>query len=373
MPKKKRPKVNLAPSIKPKSGELEQLFMTDQDIEQSAGLQLLAIRVDAIQPDRGQPRKTFVDETLADLSESIRQDGVIQPIEVAEIQPGHYLIVHGERRWRAAKMAGLQTIPAIVRRRDYDEVTRFVRQLVENMQREDLNDVDRAKSMKRLKMLMEEELARAKEENISRKEPWGKTITWAKVAERLGYSRQRVSQLTNVLKLDEVIQEDIREGQISERETRVYQGLRPSQQRALHRERQAGTVSDGQVKQIVRYLKDNPDSTVTQVLRLLNQPPPPDSEDAPLPYPDNGKKGADPAQDFRWEEAQSQPMREADPSINPGTVRVDSVKRLDYVRGHLARVERKGLKTTQRKELLRLLHLIQKDVDSLIKALEEKQ
>ena len=144
MPKKKRPKVNLAQPVRPKSGDLAQLFSSADDIEQSSGLQLLAIRIDAIQPDRLQPRQTFADDSLKELSDSIRQDGVIQPIEVTEVAPGQYVIVHGERRWRAAQLAGLETIPAIVRRRNYDEVTRFVRQLVENMQREDLNDVDRA-------------------------------------------------------------------------------------------------------------------------------------------------------------------------------------------------------------------------------------
>ena len=86
---------------------------------------------------------------------------MIQPIEVTEVRPNVYMIVHGERRWRAAKMAGLETIPAVVRRRDYDQLTRFVRQIVENIQREDLNDVDRAAGMIRLRDLLQEELDRA--------------------------------------------------------------------------------------------------------------------------------------------------------------------------------------------------------------------
>src|SRR5690606_20575713 len=128
----------------------------ESDVEQSAGMQLLALRLDAIQPDPVQPRRTFSADSLTELSESIRQDGVIQPIEVTEVRPNQYLIVHGERRWRAAKMAGLETIPAVVRRLDYDETTRFVRQLVENIQREDLNDVDRAAGLLRLRDLMQE-------------------------------------------------------------------------------------------------------------------------------------------------------------------------------------------------------------------------
>ena len=141
---KKRPKVNLTQAIQPRTGELEKLFATEGDIEQASGLQLLSIRLDVIVADPKQPRRTFPEESLLELCDSIRQDGVIQPIEVTETRAGQYMIVHGERRWRAALMADLNTIPAVVRRHDYDTITRLVRQLVENMQREDLNDVDRA-------------------------------------------------------------------------------------------------------------------------------------------------------------------------------------------------------------------------------------
>ncbi len=176
---KKRPRISLSQSIKPRSGDIEQLFTTDEDIEQASGLQLLALRVDAIQPDPDQPRNTFPKESLEELSESIRLDGVIQPIEVTETRPNVYVIVHGERRWRAARMAGLSTMPAVVRRRNYDQVTRFVRQLVENIQREDLNDVDRAAGMIRLRDLLQEELDSAKEEDIDSDKPWSKKMTWA--------------------------------------------------------------------------------------------------------------------------------------------------------------------------------------------------
>ena len=155
---RKKTKINLSQPIQPRGGDLEQLFATEDDAEQAAGLQLLAVRVDAIDPDPDQPRSTFNDAGLLELAESIRQDGVIQPIEVTQSSPGRYLIVHGERRWRASQLAGLGTIPAVVRRRDYDDVTRFVRQVVENIQREDLNDVDRAAALLRLRKLMQEEL-----------------------------------------------------------------------------------------------------------------------------------------------------------------------------------------------------------------------
>ncbi|MGD8856622.1 MAG: ParB/RepB/Spo0J family partition protein, partial [Chloroflexota bacterium] len=224
---KKRPKVNLTQSIQPRKGDLEKLFATSGDVEQAAGLQLLSIRLDAIVADPDQPRRTFPEESLVELCESIRQDGVIQPIEVTEKGNGHYMIVHGERRWRAAEMAGLETIPAVVRRHDYDTITRLVRQLVENMQREDLNDVDRAAGLLRMRELMQVELdARPDDqEDKSASTPWSKTVTWAKVGKRLGMTRQRIHQLIRLLDLPKIIKDDVRNGKLSERDTRVYQGL----------------------------------------------------------------------------------------------------------------------------------------------------
>lgn len=368
MAKKKRPKVSLTPPVRPTTGDLAQLFSTSDDIEQASGLQLLAIRLDTIQPDSAQPRKTFVDDSLKELSESIRQDGVIQPIEVTEVRPGQYVIVHGERRWRAAKLAGLETIPAIVKRRNYDDVTRFVRQLVENMQREDLNDVDRAESLVRLKALMEEELERAKAENVQSKEPWGKTITWAKVGERLGMSRQRVSQLTSVLKLDEELQEDIREGSLSERESRLYQGLQPSHQRALHREKQAGTVTDAEVKLIKQYLKDNPSSTVAKVLRILRAPEP--AVDSPPPQQEGVV--TEPEMLVGEEKRPYSPVGQGDETPSVKSPARDNIQLLTYVRGHLARIKSQGHTAQEQAEIIRLLGLIKKDVDSLIAALNSE-
>ncbi len=362
MPKKKRPKVNLAQPVRPKSGDLASLFSSTDDIEQSAGLQLLALKVDAIQPDRLQPRQTFVDDSLKDLSDSIKQDGVIQPIEVTEVAPGQYVIVHGERRWRAAQLAGLDTIPAIVRRRNYDEVTRFVRQLVENMQREDLNDVDRAIGLTRLKKLMEEELATAKAENIQSKEPWGKTITWSKVGERLGMSRQRVSQLVSVLKLDQELQDNIRTGQMSERETRIYQGLSNSQQRALSREMTAGAISDAEEVKIARFLKENPTSTVAQAIKQMRQPPPPQVSEPEYT-------------EFEAEVEEIRPLSSIGEGENqePTTPNNQQRTNLDYlrfIRTHLAKFETTGNTREERAEYIRLLELIKGDVDSLIRTLK---
>ncbi|MCA9929147.1 MAG: ParB/RepB/Spo0J family partition protein, partial [Anaerolineales bacterium] len=102
MARKKRPSINLGKPAPPQQKEeMAHLFASEQGVEQASGLQLFAIRLNAIQPDPEQPRNTFPPESLAELSDSIRQDGVIQPIEVMQMGPGLYQIVHGERRWRA--------------------------------------------------------------------------------------------------------------------------------------------------------------------------------------------------------------------------------------------------------------------------------
>ncbi len=367
---RKKPKINLSQPIQPRTGDLEKLFGGPDATEQGSGLQLLALRLDAIRPDPDQPRQTFSDESLQELANSIAQDGVIQPIEVTEIAPEQYLIVHGERRWRAAQLAGLETIPAVVRRRDYDVVTRFVRQMVENIQREDLNDVDRAAALLRLRDLMQEELNTAVADNISTDEPWSKKVTWAKVGKRLGYSRQRIHQLIQLLKLPDEIKTAVREGTLSERDTRIYQGLKLSQQRDLHRARMAGELSQKEIRQVAAQLKQSPDRTVTQVIQVLRTPPAEPSfetslretqEERPLPTP---PRATEPQQALRHQPDFGQ--ESIIPARSGGPTGID---RLDWVRGHLARVPRQNLTPAERQEMLRLLTLIQEDVASLIQAL----
>ena len=379
---KKRTQINLSQPIQPRGGELDRLFATSGDTEQAAGLQLVAVRLDAIDPDPDQPRSTFNEDALRELADSIRQDGVIQPIEVTQSSPGRYLIVHGERRWRAAQLAGLETIPAVVRRRDYDEVTRFVRQVVENIQREDLNDVDRAAALLRLLLLINfyvytAGLEAVRGEQAAKDEPWAGKVTWSKVGGRLGYSRQRIHQLIQLLDLPEEIRDAVRDGTLSERDTRVYQGLTAVQQRALHRARLAGDLAPGDMRALARLLREAPDMTVAAAARLLRQTAndagpttnggPGDSSRGESPRPTTGPEAASGA-------GSSGPAATAvDPAgIMPSRVgRPTSIERLDWVRGHLARVDRQGLTPAERRELLRLLKLIQDDVASLISALAQ--
>lgn len=275
---RKRPLVDLSTQPpRPRTGELADLFTSEPD----ARARLQDVPIEAIEPDPRQPRTTFDDGSLSDLAHSLQQDGLIQPIEVIQIDRGRYRLVHGERRWRAAQRVGWTTISAIVRQRDYDEVTRFVRQLVENIQREDLNDIDRAAGLVRLRDMLQEELNAQAERG---QEPWSSRATWAKVAERLGYTRQRVSQLTRLMQLPEPIQQSIIDGTISERDTRIYHGLTPRQQRALHRARVVeGMLTQGDAKRVADYLKQGESRSVEDAIQAVLhgiQPPGP-AADAP--------------------------------------------------------------------------------------------
>ncbi|HAX24301.1 MAG TPA: ParB/RepB/Spo0J family partition protein [Thermomicrobiales bacterium] len=163
------------------------------------------IQLDRIEPDPRQPRTDFDADALEELAGSIRADGVLQPIAVRyDAERDIYVIIHGERRWRAARNAGLDTIPAVVR--DVPEDRRLIHQLVENVLREDLNALDRAAALRGLKASMND-------------------APWEQVAEAVGIRRSRLYQLLGTEKLAEPLQEALRRGIISEKQTRSIQRL----------------------------------------------------------------------------------------------------------------------------------------------------
>lgn len=196
------------------------------------------IRHDRIQPDPNQPRTTWDEEKLAELAASIREQGILQPIVVEYIDDGNYFrLVHGERRWRAAALAGLSTIPAIVRK--VDDNTRLVRQLIENIQREDLNDVDRARALQQLKA------------NLG-------SPSWDVIAEKVGISKRRVLQIVDITKLPEQIQENIRSGELTEKHGRAAK-LLPEEKRlefaeSVRRQQLSGDES----LEVAKALKSEP-------------------------------------------------------------------------------------------------------------------
>ncbi|NLV36174.1 MAG: ParB/RepB/Spo0J family partition protein [Clostridiaceae bacterium] len=150
------------------------------------------IRINDIEPNSGQPRKNFNDEKLTQLAESIKQHGVVQPL-IIQREVGGYKIVAGERRWRAAKIAGLKTVPVIVRDLSDKQVMEIA--LIENLQREDLNPIEEAEAYNKLI------------------EDFG--MTQEEVSTTVGKSRPAIANSLRLLFLQEQIKSKLIEGEIT--------------------------------------------------------------------------------------------------------------------------------------------------------------
>lgn len=171
------------------------------------------IALDRIIPDPDQPRRTFDPDRLEELAASIRAEGVLQPIVVRyDAAADTYVIVHGERRWRASGIVGLPAIPALVR--DVPSERRLLQQLMENIVRDDLNAVDRANALRSLRAQLGDP-------------------PWEVVAETVGIKRSRLFQLLGTGKLSSQAQENIQSGELSEKQSRLLQGLSSARQEAL--------------------------------------------------------------------------------------------------------------------------------------------
>ena len=155
------------------------------------------------EPDPGQPRKTFDDETLAELSASIAEHGLLQPIAVRPKPSGGYLIVAGERRWRASRMAGLTEVPVIVK--DVTDEQAMELALVENLQREDLDPVEEAAGIRELMTRCD--------------------LTQEQAARKLGKSRSALANSLRLLSLPETVLELLKSGFITIGHAKVVLGL----------------------------------------------------------------------------------------------------------------------------------------------------
>ena len=153
----------------------------------------LSLPISEVQPGLKQPRKRFDDESLADLADSIRTHGIIQPLTVRRLSSGYYQIIAGERRWRAAKLAGLHEVPAVII--EADDRTVMELGLIENLQREDLNPIEEANGYK---VLMDE---------------YG--LTQEEVAQRVGKSRPAVANALRLLALPDAVHLLLEEGRLS--------------------------------------------------------------------------------------------------------------------------------------------------------------
>ena len=169
------------------------------------------VKINLVEPNRKQPRKEFQEDALTELSESIKQYGVLQPLLVSD-RGSYYEIIAGERRWRAAKMAGLKTIPVIVKEYNEQEIVEI--SLIENIQREDLNAIEEANAYRRL----------IEEFDMKQDE----------VAERVSKSRSSITNSMRLLKLDDKVQQMLIEEMLTAGHARALLAVTdPEQQIAL--------------------------------------------------------------------------------------------------------------------------------------------
>lgn len=200
----------------------------------------LEVRVDEIAPNPHQPRRTFQPEALAELTASIRQQGVLQPVLVVRSVGGGsqspYVLIAGERRLRAARLAGLETIPCLVRKANEQQMLEW--SLIENIQRSDLNAIERAQAYRHYM------------------DRFG--LTQAEVAERTGESRPNVANYLRTLDLCDGVQEMLVSGELTFGHARALAGLagRSELQERLAKRIVEGMMSVRQAEQMVAAARD---------------------------------------------------------------------------------------------------------------------
>lgn len=169
---------------------------------------LKRLPVDCLRPGKYQPRRDIQPEALEELAASIRQQGIMQPVVVRALTGGHYEIIAGERRWRAAQLAGLEFIPALVRQAEDKDVIALA--LIENLQREDLNPLEEALALQRLQKEFE--------------------LTQQQVADAVGKSRSSITNLLRLLQLHKDVQRMLEHGDLDMGHARALLSLPEIQQ-----------------------------------------------------------------------------------------------------------------------------------------------
>ena len=191
---------NFAPSAAQQEQDTKQQTQEDEN-----GITIVSISL--VEPNKGQPRKDFDDEKIQELAESIKENGLLQPILVTPLDNGGYRIVAGERRWRAARSAGLKEVPVYVRELSEKQVMQLA--LIENIQRQDLTPIEEAEAYKQLMdkyFMTQQELAKA-----------------------VGKSRSAIANAVRLLELAEPVQKYLDRGKLSVGHAKVLAGLSDEQ------------------------------------------------------------------------------------------------------------------------------------------------
>lgn len=194
----------------------------------------VTVKIQEIEPNREQPRKEFDSSALAELADSIAQHGVLQPILLRPMLSGGYRIVAGERRWRAARMAGLSEIPAVVR--EMTDTDEMLFALIENLQREDLSPLEEAKGYK---ILMETQ-----------------NFTQEEVSKTIGKSRPAITNSLRLLQLPAKIQQMVEEGKISAGHARALLSFADEKEMLDAAEKSASGLSVRELEKLAQQSKE---------------------------------------------------------------------------------------------------------------------
>lgn len=206
------------------------------------------IAIEDLVPGQFQPRKKMFRNTLEELSESIKQQGVLQPLVVRRQATGQFEIVVGERRWRAAQMAGLKTVPVVIKDLSNEDTAKIA--LIENLQREDLNAMDQARGLLRLQ----------REFNLSQEA----------LAGSVGKSRTSVTNLLRLLNLSIEVQDLLESGEIDMGHARAILGLPDDKQLSLAQEVVEKSLSVRETERLVSSKKTNSTTSKPGVLKDPN-------------------------------------------------------------------------------------------------------
>ncbi len=226
-------------------------LLGDDVIEAQEEKNSLYLPISQVESCASQPRKQFDPEALADLADSIRQHGIIQPLTVRKLQSGYYQIIAGERRWRAARMAGLDQVPAIVIEADDRKAMELA--MIENLQREDLNPMEEAEGYHQLM------------------EQYG--LTQEETAQRVGKSRPAVANALRLLNLCLPLRAMVEDGRLSGGHARTLLPLSPALQEEAATLVLKNELSVRQTEQLVKKLtaekkeKPTPDALVVDYAR----------------------------------------------------------------------------------------------------------
>lgn len=210
-------------------------LISTEEVKTQGSSSINNVEVDKIKPNPNQPRREFDHQALQDLSDSIRQIGLVQPITIRDMQDGTYIIIAGERRWRASQMAGLTSIPAYIRTVDDENMMEMA--LVENIQREDLNPM---------------EIALAYQHLLEQYE-----MTQEQLSERVGKSRSAVTNYLRLLKLPGNIQVALENKELDMGHARALLSLNdPTLQNQVFQAIKKEDLSVRAVEQMVKELQE---------------------------------------------------------------------------------------------------------------------